>query len=123
VHPVVVPVALNRIIDLALIGHADSERCGSDRVLNRSFEGGRDVTVEPAMILMRLVDLAIASGILVAECQAQTTVPHVVAPDALSPLCAGMTDVRHLPLRAEPRIDCVGELIHELLTLQACVDL
>ena len=72
---------------------------------------------------MGLVDLAIASCVLVAERQAQTTVPHVVAPDALGPLRAGMTDVRHLPLRAEPRIDCVGELIHELLTLQTCVDL
>ncbi len=98
-HPVVLPIALNRILDLALIGHADRERRGSDRVLNCSFKGGRDVTVEPTMILMGLVDLAIASCVLVAERQAQTTVPHVVAPDALSPLSAGVPDVCHLPLR------------------------
>lgn len=49
------------------------------------------------MNFVALVHLAITLSVDVTEREAQAAVPHVVAPDTLSPLSAGMSNVCHLP--------------------------
>jgi len=110
VHIIVISIRCDRIVrDLDIVWHADCKWRDTDWILNRPLEGGRNVTIQPAMVLVRLVHLSITSSILVAESKTQSTVPHVVSPDALSPLCAGMTDVRHLPFRLEFEVDMLLE--------------
>ena len=116
---VVISIGCDRIVrHLTLVRHAHGKLCHSNGIIDSCLKRRRNVSIQPTMHLVRLVNLAIAFCVDITERQAQSAVPHVIAPYLLGPLSAGMFGVSHLPGRLLVLGHVVVEPLLELSMLQ-----